>query len=321
MQHDDAFLYCYGNLYSLLLYWGLVTFRVHSPGQGGAASTKWTVAYALLTRLLVVTCFLGSVVAKLRDPEMAAAMFGHLSPLVKAIFSWECLSCCITYVEYCLSLDAQRQRHLRLLASLQEFDRSVSKEFPWVRWNYQRTRWKYWYGTVIVGCFFFSFSIALIFDTARCTCGIPSTLLIAFTYTMLTGSVGLLGFVHIGIMDFVRLRMRLMQKLLQQQYQQAGNGAGQRELHERIAHLFVMSKRCSSLLAELNGVFGFAAAAGIFYDFTIMTCFVYVICQKLLTRESMDLEYTFMLLHVGIHSYKVIITSSYGYLLQREVGL
>ncbi|KAH8380819.1 hypothetical protein KR200_001251 [Drosophila serrata] len=317
MHHDDGFVYCYGNLYGLLLYWGLVTFRVQSPVQGGAASTRWTVVYALLTRLLVVSCFLGSVFVKLRDPEMAAAMFGHLTPLVKAIFTWECLSCSITYVEYCLSMDAQRCRHLRLVAALQGFDRDVSQQFPRVKWNYQRTRWKYWYGTVIVGFCFFSFTISLIFDTVRCTCGIPSTLLMAFTYTLLTGSVGLVGFVHIAIMDFVRLRMRLIQKLLQQLYQE-GNGASQRELHDRIAHLFVMSKRCSSLLAELNGVFGFAAAAGIFYDFTIMTCFVYVICQKLLSRESWDLEYTFMLLHVSIHSYKVIITSAYGYLLQRE---
>ncbi|KAH8290881.1 hypothetical protein KR054_006715 [Drosophila jambulina] len=317
MQHDDGFVYCYGNLYGLMLYWGVITFRVQSPSRGGAASTGWTVGYALLTRLLVVSCFLGCVFFKLRDPEMSAAIFIYLKPLDKVILSWECLSCTITYVEYCLSMDAQRRRHLRLLAGLQEFDRIVSKEFPFVKWNYQRTRWKYWYGTVIVGFCFFSFTISLIFDTARCTCGIPSTLLMAFTYTLLTSSVGLVGFVHIAIMDFVRLRMRLMQKLLQQQYQE-GDGAGQRELHERIAHLFVMSKRCSSLLAELNGVFGFAAAAGIFYDFTIMTCFVYVICQKLLSRDSWDLEYMFMLLHVAIHSYKVIITSTYGYLLQRE---
>jgi len=81
-----------------------------------------------------------------------------------------------------------------------------------------------------------------------------------------------------------------------------------------------MAKRCSFLRAELNGVFGFAAAAGLFYDFTIMTCFVYVICQKLLDREPWDLEYAFMLLHVTIHTYKVVITSTYGYLLRREVG-
>ncbi|XP_016979492.1 putative gustatory receptor 47b [Drosophila rhopaloa] len=314
MQRDDGFVYCYGNLYSLLLYWGLITIRVRSPSQGGAVSTRWTVIYALLARFFLLNCFMGSVMVKLRDPEMAAAMFGHLSPLVKAIFSWECLSCSVTYAEYCLSLDSQRSRHLRLLASMQQFDLSVVEVFPHVKWNYQRSRLKYWYGTVIVGFCFFSFSISLIFDTARCTCGIPSTLLMAFTYTLLTSSVGLVGFVHIGIMDFLRVRLRLVQQLLQQLYQ----GEQSPEVHERIAQLFDFAKRCSFLLAELNGVFGFAAAAGLFYDFTIMTCFVYVICQKLLDRMSWDLEYVFMLLHVVIHTYKVIITSTYGYLLQRE---
>ncbi|XP_016994618.2 putative gustatory receptor 47b [Drosophila takahashii] len=314
MQRDDGFVYCYGNLYSLLFYWGLVSIRVRSPGQGGAVSSRWTVLYALSARFLLVNCFMASVMVKLRDSEMSAAMFGHLSPLVKAIFTWECLSCSITYVEYCLSLDSHRSRHLKLLASMQEFDRSVLEVFPHVKWNYLRSRLKYWYGTVIVGSCYFSFSISLIFDTARCSCGIPSTLVMALTYTLLTSSVGLVGFVHIGIMDFLRVRLRLVQQLLQQLYQDEGN----REVHEKIAFLFDMSKRCSFLLGELNGVFGFAAAAGIFYDFTIMTCFVYVICQKLLDRMPWDLEYAFMLLHVTIHTYKVVITSTYGYLLQRE---
>lgn len=316
MQRDDGFVYCYGNLYSLLLYWGLVTIRVRSPDRGGAFSNRWTVCYALFTRSFMVICFMATVMTKLRNPEMSAAMFGHLSPLVKAIFTWECLSCSVTYIEYCLSLDLQKDRHLKLVARMQEFDRSVLMVFPHVQWNYRRARLKYWYGTVIVGFCFFSFSISLIFDTTRCTCGIPSTLLMAFTYTLLTSSVGLLGFVHIGIMDFIRVRLRLVQQLLHQLYQADDSS----EVHERIAYLFEMSKRCSFLLAELNGVFGFAAAAGIFYDFTIMTCFVYVICQKLLEREPWDPEYVYMLLHVAIHTYKVVITSTYGYLLLREVG-
>ncbi|KAH8280464.1 hypothetical protein KR018_007760 [Drosophila ironensis] len=309
---EDAFVHCYGNLYGLMFLWGLVTFRVKSPRQGGAASTWLTMGYSWLSRLFALVGLLMAVTTKLRDPEMAYAMFSHLTPLVKVIFSWECLSCSITYAEYCLSLDIQRVRHMDLLAALQEFDRCVSEKFPLVEWNYQRTRWKYWYGTVIVGFCFTTFSFSLIFDTVRCNCGVPSTLLMAFTYTLLTSSLGLVGFVHIAIMDFLRIRLRLMQRLLRQNYQ-VGKGN-----HVRISHLFAMSKRCCVLLTEVNAVFGFAAAAGIFYDFTIMTCFVYVICQKLLSRESWDLEYMFMLLHVGIHTYKVVITSTYGYLLYRE---
>ncbi|XP_017069316.1 putative gustatory receptor 47b [Drosophila eugracilis] len=314
MERNDGFVYCYGNLFGLMFYWGLTTIRVRSSGRGGSVSNRWTVGYALLARLFMVTGFLGSVMTKLKDTEMAAAMFGHLSPLVKAIFTWECLSCSITYLEFCLSLDIKRSRHLKLLVSMQEFDEGILEVFPHVQWSYQRSRLKYWYGTVIVGFCFFSFSISLIFDTARCTCGIPSTLLMAVTYTLLTSSVGLVGFVHIGIMDFLRVRLRLVQQLVLQLYQSDGDP----EVHEKITYLFNMSKRCSYFLTELNGVYGFAAAAGIFYDFTIMTCFVYVICQKLLNREPWDLEYTFTLLHVTIHTYKVIITSTYGYLLQRE---
>ncbi|EDV35583.1 uncharacterized protein Dana_GF12550 [Drosophila ananassae] len=317
MNPDDGFLYCYRYLYGLMFFWGLITFQPRSSRKGGVRSTRLTVSYALLARLFGVAGLITSVSVKLKDPQMASAMFSHLTPLVKVIFSWECLSCSITYVEYCLSLDMQRKRHLELLDSLQEFDRLVSEQFPLVKWNYQRTRMKYFYGTMIVGFCFTSFSLSLIFDTVRCNCGLPSTLLMAFSYTILTSSLGLVGFVHIGIMDFLRLRLRLIQALLQQLYQFKGPDT-EKDIHQRIGHLFRMSKRCCDLLKGLNSVFGFAAAAGLFYDFTIMTCFVYVICQKLLSREPWDLEYTFMVLHVSIHTYKVIITSSYGYLLQRE---
>ncbi|KAH8316383.1 hypothetical protein KR067_006573 [Drosophila pandora] len=319
MNPDDGFLYCYRYLYCLMFFWGLITFQPRSSRKGGVRSTRLTVSYALLARLFGVAGLITSVSVKLKDPQMASAMFSHLTPLVKVIFSWECLSCSITYVEYCLSLDMQRKRHLELLDSLQEFDRLVSEQFPLVKWNYQRTHMKYFYGTMIVGFCFTSFSFSLIFDTVRCNCGLLSTLLMAFSYTILTSSLGLVGFVHIGIMDFLRLRLRLIQALLQQLYQFKGPDT-EKDIHQRIGHLFRMSKRCCHLLKGLNSVFGFAAAAGLFYDFTIMTCFVYVICQKLLSREPWDLEYTFMVLHVSIHTYKVIITSSYGYLLQREVG-
>ncbi|XP_022233098.2 putative gustatory receptor 47b [Drosophila obscura] len=313
---SDGFIYCYGNLYSLLFYWGLVTFRVHTLSDGGAASSPMSVVYAVCVRLFAVCGYLGSVLIKLEDERMGAAMMGHLTPVVKMIVMWECLSSTITYVEYFLTLDVQRRRHVKLLANMQGFDLDISVEFPSVRWQYQRTRSKYWYGTGIVSICFFSFSVSLIFDLVRCTCGLPSTLLMAVTYTLLTSSLGLVGFVHIGIMDFVRLRLRLIQKLLHQEY--APSTGPQETALRKIAKLFEFSKRCSHLLAELNGVFGFAAAAGFFYEFTLMTCFVYVICQKVLGSEAWDLEYTFMLLHVALHSYKLIITSTYGYLLQRE---
>ncbi|KAH8321710.1 hypothetical protein KR074_012512 [Drosophila pseudoananassae] len=317
MHPDDGFLYCYRYLYGLMFFWGLITFQAKSSRQGGVSSTWLSVSYALLARLFGVAGLITSVAVKLKDPQMASAMFSHLTPLVKVIFSWECLSCSITYVEYCISLDAKRKKHLELLDSLQEFDGLISEKFPLVKWNYQRTHRKYWYGTMIVGFCFTSFSFSLIFDTVRCNCGLPSTLLMAFSYTLLTSSLGLVGFVHIAIMDFLRLRLRLIQVLLQQLYQIKGPDK-EEDIHQRIGHLFRMSKRCCHLLTGLNSVFGFAAAAGLFYDFTIMTCFVYVICQKLLSREPWDLEYTFMVLHVSIHTYKVIITSTYGYLLQRE---
>ncbi|XP_034652219.1 putative gustatory receptor 47b [Drosophila subobscura] len=315
---SDGFIYCYGNLYSLLFYWGLVTFRVHTQSDGGAASSPMSVLYAVCVRLFAVCGYLGSVLFKLKDERMAAAMMGHLTPVVKMIIMWECLSCTITYVEYCISLDTKRRRHVRLLANMQGFDLDISMEFPSVRWHYQRQRFKYWYGTVIVTICFFSFSLSLIFDIARCTCGIPSTLLMAGSYTLLTSSLGLVGFVHIGIMDFVRLRLRLIQKLLQHEYAESDPLGPQETVHRKVAKLFEFSKRCSHLLSELNGVFGFAAAAGFFYESTLMTCFVYVVCQKVLASEAWDMEYTFMLLHVTLHTYKLIITSTYGYLLQRE---
>ncbi|XP_002138738.2 putative gustatory receptor 47b [Drosophila pseudoobscura] len=316
---SDGFIYCYGNLYSLLFYWGLVTFRVRTQSDGGAASSPVSVLYAVCVRCFAVCGYLGSVLIKLEDERMAAAMIGHLTPVVKVIIMWECLSSSITYVENFLTLDVQRRRHVKLLANMQGFDLDISEEFPSVRWNYQRTRSKYWYGTVIVTICFFSFSLSLILNMARCTCGLSSTLLMAGTYTLLTSSLGLVGFVHIAIMDFVRLRLRLIQKLLHQEYEgSTGRDRPQTTVHRRIAKLFQFTKRCSHLLAELNAVFGFAAAAGFFYEFSLMTCFVYVICQKVLGSEAWDLEYTFMLLHVTLHSYKLIITSTYGYLLKRE---
>lgn len=131
-----------------------------------------------------------------------------------------------------------------------------------------------------------------------------------------------MGFIHIGLMDYLRLRYRLIMKLLQQQYDKAPlvQYCSGRELHQNVDALFEFTKRCTHLLIELNAVCGSVAATGIFYDFTHMTCFVYVLCQKILSSMPLDTQYLFLSLHLVVHIYKVIITCTYGYLLQREVS-
>jgi len=165
------------------------------------------------------------------------------------------------------------------------------------------------------------------FETTRCSCGFVSTVLIACTYSWLSSSLGAMGFVHIGLMDYLRIRYRLVMKLLEQFYRAAEKAKysveqepDQEKLHQSIAKLFEFSKCCSQLLTEMNAVCGAVAATGIFYDFTHMTCFVYLLCQKVLRSESLDTQYAFLSLHLVVHIYKVIITCTYGYLLQREVS-
>lgn len=320
---SEEFIYCYDSLYKLIFYWGVITFRLHRQRDGGPKSTPLTVIYALVMRFGLIFGFTAGIYIKLSNVEMTEAMFSHLSPLVKIIFSWESLSSICTYMHYCVTLDGHRRRHIRLLCSMQELDTQVLAQFPYVRWRYERSRSKYWYGTVGLTVAYNLLSLALMFDTTRCTCGFVSTILIACSYSWLTSSLGAMGFIHIGLMDYLRLRFRLIMKLLQQQYDMAvpmmQYGSG-RELHQNIDALFEFTKRCTHLLIELNAVCGSVAATGIFYDFTHMTCFVYVLCQKILSSVPLDTQYVFHSLHLVVHIYKVIITCTYGYLLQREVS-
>ncbi|EDW61342.1 putative gustatory receptor 47b [Drosophila virilis] len=314
---SDGFVYCYNSLYRLLFYWGVITFRLHNQRDGGPRSTALSVLYALSVRFGLVFGFGAGIYIKLSDEQMSQAMFSHLTPVVKIIFAWECLACIVTYVELCVSLDTHRRRHIRMLASMQLLDTQISAQFPHVRWRYHLTRSKYWYGTVVVTCCYVTISLAIMLDTTHCSCGYVSTILIASTYSLLTSTLGLMGFIHVGLMDYLRIRFRLIIKLVEQLYKAADKDE-QDELLLRMGQLIDFAKRCSQLLTEMNGVCGYVAAAGIFYDFAHMTCFVYVLCQKLLRIEPWDTQYAFISLHLGIHMYKVLITSIYGYLLQRE---
>lgn len=318
----DEFIYCYDRLYKLIFYCGVITFRLHRQRDGGPKSTPLSVIYALAMRFGLIFGFIGGIYIKLSNVEMSQAMFSHLSPLVKIIFSWESLSSICTYMQYCVTLDGHRRRHIRLLRSMQELDTQVLAQFPYVRWHYERSRSKYWYGTVVLAVGYNLLSLALMFDTTRCTCGIASTILIACSYSWLTSSLVATGFIHVGLMDYLRLRFRLIMRLLQQQYDKAGmeqHDSG-RQLHQNVDALFEFAKRCTHLLSELNAVCRSFAATGIFYDFTHMTCFVYVLCQKILSSVPLDTQHVFLSLHLMIHIYKVIITCIYGYLLQREVS-
>ncbi|XP_032590740.1 putative gustatory receptor 47b [Drosophila grimshawi] len=313
----DGFVDCYDSMYRLLFYGGGTTFRL---GDGGTKSTLQRVIYAFGVRFCLLFGFLAGIYVKLTDPQMSQAMFSHLSPLVKIIFTWECISCIITYVSYCISMDSHRSRHIKLLISMQLLDTEISAKFAHVRWRYNRSRSKYLYGTFGIPCAYVLISLALMFDTTRCDCGYVSTVLIASTYSLITSTIGGVGFIHIALMDYLRIRFRLIIKLVGQQYQAAEKTAGvdSIELQRNMDKLFQFSKRCSQLLNDLNDVFGFVAAAGIFYDFTHMTCFVYMLCQKMLVHEPWDTQYAFLSLHMVTYFYKLLITSIYGYLLQRE---
>ncbi|ALC41282.1 Gr47b, partial [Drosophila busckii] len=306
-----GFVYCYESLYSLLFYWGAITFRLHH-----LQTTPQRVIYALSIRIFFIGGFVTGVYIKLSDAQMSQAMFSHLSPVVKIIFSWECVCCIITYIEYCLLLDTQRRRHIRLLANMQLLDTQISAAFPFVNWRYHRTRGKYWYGTVGITFLYLVITLTLMFDTTRCSCGFLSTLVIACSYTLVTSTLGLFSFIHIGLMDYLRVRFRLVMKLLRQLYAATSVTATEREL--QLDLLFAFAKRGSWLVQELNETVGTLAAAGMFYDFTHMTGFVYVVCQKLLHQEPWDTQYAFLTLHLAVHIYKLIMTCVYGYILQRE---
>lgn len=320
-QRGDGFVYCYDSLYRLLFYSGILTFRLHSQSEGGPKSTRLRVLYALAARVSLLGGFVGGVYVKLSDPQMSQAMFSRLSPLVKIIFTWECISCILTYLEHCISLDVNRTRHIGLLASMQLLDTQISAEFTHVQWRYHRTRSKFWYGSMTVLCMYVATSLALMFDTTHCSCGYVSTILIASSYSMLTSMLGTVGFMHIALMDYLRIRYRLIMKLVEQQYQKATEANSHDELLQHMDYLFKFTKRCSQLLDVMNGMCGYVSGAGVFYDFAHMTCFVYMLCQKVLHLEAWDTQYTFISLHLMAHIYKLLMISTYGYLLQREVKL
>ncbi|EDW85532.1 uncharacterized protein Dwil_GK19220 [Drosophila willistoni] len=312
----DGLTYCFDNLYKILSYWGVISFGLKTTQQNTNTTSKRSIL-AWSIRCLLISGFLSGVLIKRLDPEMSYAMFNDISPVVKVIFSWEYLSCIITYVEYCLSMDFRHHRHIKFVHKLQELDLPIFQEFPQVKWNYQRTQLKYWYGTILVGICYFTLSISLIFDLTKCSCGVLSTLLIATCYSLITSSLGLLGIVHIAIMDYLRLRFRLAQKLIKQTYQAHTNKTAT-DTHFKILILMKFNQGVSDLVIKLNEVFSFVAAAGIFYEFTLMICFVYVVCQKIIAKQFWDAEYALMILHLSLHSYKVIVACAYGYLLKRE---
>ncbi|XP_030387263.1 putative gustatory receptor 47b [Scaptodrosophila lebanonensis] len=252
---------------------------------------------------------------------MAQAMIGDLQDVLKVVFSWECLASTVTYIELCIVLDMNRSRHIQLLLSIQRLDKDMSAIFPHIQWHYEKTRRKYNHGTILINTVFFTLSLVFVFFTVNCTCGFASSLIGAITYSVLTANCGMLGFLHAGFLDLLRVRFRLIVKLLHQLYAQRSDvqrNLEEQELHQRIEKLFEFSKRCSQYLVDVNNVFRFVSIIGIFYDFSVMTCFGYIVLQNIIESKTEATEYVFVSLLIAMHLYKVIVTASYGHLLHRE---
>ncbi|XP_037942042.1 putative gustatory receptor 47b [Teleopsis dalmanni] len=302
---------CFKLLYKVLYYTGCVSFK---QKDGKLVIDLSSIIYTYIVRVILIVGFVGGFALKLNDKDSAQAMFGRLTPVTKFILTFECLANLITYIEATLMIDAQKRNLIQLMSEFEHLDRSLQIDYPFIKWNYQKTMRKYAPTTIAIFIYFSIVSLSYVFNLSGCYCGIPTTFLIGATYTSITVATGSVGFIHIAKMDLLRLRYRLISHLAQQ----TSNSSGTQNQKSVITNLKLYCRKYTELIININNVFGYVSAAGIFHDFSILTSLLFLLCQKASTATTKTTEYTFVILLLLPHFYKLVMTAIYGYLTEEE---
>lgn len=308
---------CFQWIYLLLFQTGILGLKIKNDTV--LYYDRWSKIYCYMCRFTLVISLVGGFLTKLFDEESYKAATELLPPVVKVMLTFECVASPLIYLGVTFFFDIVREKYIKLASTLQALDEGIQKDFPFVQWNYYKTALKYKPMTLFVYGSYTFIAFAYVFSVARCTCGIPSSAVISVSYTCVTAGPGMTGFLYVGNIDMLRLRFRLIRKLVQQISMNIKENQNSENNIRKIKTLENYFKKYSCLITLVNEVFGFISASGLFHDFALITCMVYLLCSKAIDSNTRVREYVFALLFMTPRAYKVIMIAIYGFITQKEV--
>lgn len=308
---------CFKWIYTILYYTGSLCFQLRGESF---QLTKANIIYTNSIRLSLMFGFLGSILLKYTDDESSKAIFDRLSPVLKFILALECFLSAMTYIAVCTTMHTNRYKHLKLLRRFKELDAQIQIDFNYIKWNYHKTMRKFTTFTLIVMIYYYTVSFIYLFKLSNCNCDYVTTFVFALCYASITIAPSSTVFLHLGKMDLLRIRYRLIKRLLKQQYALAVDLKRQHKFEMRISRLIDYCKSYIQLILQINDVLGVVCGISLFHDFAVLTNMTFLMCQKATETNTSVEEYLFIFLFMLPRIYKVIIYAVYGYVTQKEVS-
>lgn len=193
-------------------------------------------------------------------------------------------------------------------------------DFNYIKWNYHKTMRKFTPFTLFGVAYYYTVSFIYLFKLSHCNCDYVTSFVFALSYTSITIVPNCTYFLHLGKMDLLRIRYRLITRLLKQQYALTVDLKKQHKFETRISRLIDYCKSYIQLILQVNDVFGTVCGISLFHDFAVLTNLTFLLCQKATETNASAEEYLFIFLFILPHIYKIIIYAVYGYVTQKEVS-
>ncbi|XP_075167034.1 gustatory receptor 47b [Haematobia irritans] len=305
---------CLFVLYNVLYYTGCLCFKIENGMR--LYYTRWSTVFGYIVRFLLVISFIGGLAMKFTDDELYDAMIGRLEPVIKFVLCFECFISTVMYIQITFSLDFTRLKHLHLSHLLQSLDDKLLKDFPFVKWNYNKTARKYNVLVSLVTIYFMSISLGFVFNLSRCRCGYISSFLLAFSYACMTCCAGTANFLYVAGMDMLRIRFRLLYKLIKVCFStKSRTSKDDIKLFRKLKILQFYFKEYNSMIPTLNHVFSSVSGAGTFHDFAMLTNVGFLLLSKTIEGKAGPEEYAYIVLFMLPRVYKVTMTVTYGHLV------
>ncbi|XP_036332459.1 putative gustatory receptor 47b, partial [Rhagoletis pomonella] len=302
-------------IYIILYYAGCLCFQ---PARSALQLTRFNIAYTHFIRIVILLGFIWSVTMKISSNEGSKAMIGHLSPVLKFVLIMECFISAIAFTVSSATMERKKYKHLQLTKSFQDLDNRMENDFPNINWNYYKTERKFTTFTICVIVYFYMIAFIYVYKLSNCSCDYATTFVLAFSHATCTAAPSCIIFLNIGMMDLQRIRYRLIQRLLKQQYTSGGDVRRQAEFQFRLARLIDYCKSYIQLILQINDVFGVVGGIDLFHDFVVLTNLTFLMCQKATEPNTRLKEYVFIFLFMLPRIYKVTIYAVYGYVTNKE---
>ncbi|CAD7013577.1 putative gustatory receptor 47b [Ceratitis capitata] len=315
-ENIDSIDLCFKWIYNILYYGGCLSFQLR---RKTLQLTKGNIVYTHFIRSALILSFVGSIALKNSSGYGSKAMLDQLSPVLKLILGFETFTSTVTYIAVTSAMHANRYKHLKLLFQFKELDEQMQATYPKIKWNYHKTMRKFTPITLCGMFYYYAVSLIYVFNLSNCNCDYATTLMFALSYASITITPGCTFFLHLGMMDLQRIRYRLIQRLLRQEYCGLRKDASKQcKFKLRITRLIDYYKRYIELILQINDVFGVVCGISLFHDFTVLTNMTFLMCQKATESGTRSEEYVFIFLFMLPRIYKVTIYAVYGYVTQME---